>query len=185
MRQNMINTLSVERLMTQQPLNNPQCNCNQCISSAMFMGLESKSSWQVNIHPSTYIMKEDPIDEDEEDQHALTHAYVQVEELHNNIKKKKQARFDGIEIPFPCTENKSATPNQSSSSTPLHVTKVPPTTASSFMPKVASANTGPMPANKAPGMSPPQYKYQSPMDNPIVTQKLLERLLDIQVSVST
>ncbi|KAG6327643.1 hypothetical protein ID866_11445 [Astraeus odoratus] len=66
----------------------------------MFVGLESESSWQVNIHPSTYIMEEDPINEDEEDQHAFTHAYAQVEELHNNIKKKKQAHFDGVEIPF-------------------------------------------------------------------------------------
>ncbi|KAG6327710.1 hypothetical protein ID866_11379 [Astraeus odoratus] len=76
MRQNMINTLSIERPTTQQPLNNQQHNCNQCISSAMFVGLESKSSWQVDIHPSVYIMEEDPINEDEEDQHALTCTYV-------------------------------------------------------------------------------------------------------------
>ncbi|KAG6331365.1 hypothetical protein ID866_7724 [Astraeus odoratus] len=181
MRQNMINTFSIERLMTQQPPSNPQCNCNQCISSAMFVGLESKSSWQVNIHPSMYIMEEDPINEDEEDQHALAHAYVQVEELCNNIKKKKQACFDGVEIPSRCTENKGPTPNQSSSSAPLCITEVHPTTA----PKVSSTNTGPAPTNKAPSGSQPQYKYQSPMDDPTVAQKLLERSLDIQVSIST
>ncbi|KAG6328776.1 hypothetical protein ID866_10315 [Astraeus odoratus] len=99
MRQNMINTLSIERPTTQQPPSNPQCDCNQHISSAMFVGLESKSSWQVNIHPSAYITEEDPINEDEEDQHALTRAYAQVEELCNNIKKKKQAQFNCVEIP--------------------------------------------------------------------------------------
>ncbi|KAG6330341.1 hypothetical protein ID866_8746 [Astraeus odoratus] len=86
--------------MNQQPLNNPQHDCNQCISGAMFMGLESESSWQANIHPSAYITEEDPIDKDEEDQCTLAHAYVQVEELHNNIKKKKQACFNSVEIPF-------------------------------------------------------------------------------------
>ncbi|KAG6330071.1 hypothetical protein ID866_9019 [Astraeus odoratus] len=100
MRQNMINTLSIERLTTQQPPSNPQRNCNQHISSTMFVGLESESLWQVNIHPSAYIMEEDPINEDEGDQHGLACAYAQVEELHNNIKKKKQACFNSIEIPF-------------------------------------------------------------------------------------
>ncbi|KAG6328643.1 hypothetical protein ID866_10446, partial [Astraeus odoratus] len=94
----------------------------------MFMGLESKSSWQVDIHPSAYIMEEDPINEDEEDQHALTCAYMQVEELHNNIKKKKQACFNGVEIPSQRTENKGSAPNPSSSSAPSHATEVPLTT---------------------------------------------------------
>ncbi|KAG6330939.1 hypothetical protein ID866_8150 [Astraeus odoratus] len=66
----------------------------------MFVGLESESSWQINIHPSTYITEEDPINKDKEDQCTLTHAYAQAEELHNNIKKKKQACFNGVEIPF-------------------------------------------------------------------------------------
>ncbi|KAG6325987.1 hypothetical protein ID866_13102 [Astraeus odoratus] len=180
----MINTLSIERPTTQQPPNNQQCNCNQCISSAMFVGLESKSSWQVNIHPSTYIMEEDPINEDKEDQRALTYAYVQVEELCNNIKKKKQACFNGVEIPSQHTENKDSTPNPSSSSTPSCITEVPLTTAPSTTPKVSSPNAGPAPTNKAPGAAQPQYKYQSPMDDPTVAQKLLERLLDVQVSVS-
>ncbi|KAG6328612.1 hypothetical protein ID866_10477 [Astraeus odoratus] len=151
----------------------------------MFMGLEAESSWQVDIHPSTYITEEDPINKDEEDQHTLTHAYAQVEELCNNIKKKKQACFDRVEIPSWCTENKGSTPNPSSSSTPLHITEVPLTTAPSTTPKVSSPNIGPMPANKVLGTAQLQYKYQSPMDDLTVTQKLLERLLDVQVSVST
>ncbi|KAG6328395.1 hypothetical protein ID866_10694 [Astraeus odoratus] len=171
----MINTLSIERPTTQQPLNNQQHDCNQHISSTMFMGLESKSLWQVDIHPSTYIMEEDPINKDEEDQHALTHTYAQVEELRNNIKKKKQAHFNGVEIPSQCMENKGSAPNPSSSSAPSRITEVPLTTTPSTTPKVSSPNTGPMPANKAPGTAQPQYKYQSPMDNPTVAQKLLER----------
>ncbi|KAG6326992.1 hypothetical protein ID866_12096 [Astraeus odoratus] len=145
----------------------------------MFMGLESESLWQVDIHPSAYIMEEDPINKDKEDQHALAHAYAQVEELHNNIKKKKQACFDRVEIPSQCMENKGSTPNPSSSSAPSRITEAPSTT-----PKVSSPNTGPTPAYKALGAAQPQYKYQSPMDDPTVTQKLLEKLLDVQVSVS-
>ncbi|KAG6327726.1 hypothetical protein ID866_11362 [Astraeus odoratus] len=181
----MINTLSIERLTTQQPPNNQQHDCNQRISSAMFMGLESESSWQVDIHPSTYIMEEEPINEDEEDQRALTHTYVQVEELHNNIKKKKQAHFNGVEIPSWHMENKGSTPNSSSSSAPLRITEVPLTTTPSTTPKVSSPNTGPTPTYKVPGTAQLQYKYQSPMDDPTVAQKLLERLLDVQVSIFT
>ncbi|KAG6328381.1 hypothetical protein ID866_10709 [Astraeus odoratus] len=138
--------------MTQQPPSNPQHDCNQCISSAMFVGLESESSWQVDIHPSAYITEEDPINKDEEDQHTLAHAYVQVEELHNNIKKKQQAHFDRVEIPSQHMENKGSAPNPSSSSAPSCITEVPPTTAPSTTPKVSSPNTGPAPTNKALGI---------------------------------
>ncbi|KAG6328947.1 hypothetical protein ID866_10142 [Astraeus odoratus] len=128
-------------------------------------------------------MEEDPINKDEEDQCTLAHAYAQVEELHNNIKKKKQACFDRVEIPSQHMESKGST-NPSSPSAPSCITEVPPTTAPSTTPKVSSTNTGPTPANKAPGTSQQQYKYQSPMDDPTVAQKLLERLLDVQVSIS-
>ena len=37
--------------------------------------------------------------------------------------------------------------------------------------------------NKQTGASQQQFKYQSPMKNPAVSQRLLERLLDVQVTV--
>ncbi|KAG6331837.1 hypothetical protein ID866_7252 [Astraeus odoratus] len=167
MRQNMINTLSIERPTTQQSLNNQQHNCNQCISSAMFMGLESKSSWQVDIHPSTYIMEEDPINKDKEDQCALTCAYVQVEELHNNIKKKEQACFNRVEIPSQCMENKGSTPNPSSSSAPLHITEVPLTTTLSTTPKVSSPKSqDPHPPTRCQALHNHNISTKSPWTTP-------------------
>ena len=38
--------------------------------------------------------------------------------------------------------------------------------------------------NKQAGSSQQQFKYQSPMEDPVVAQRLLERLLDVQVTVS-
>ncbi|KAG6328599.1 hypothetical protein ID866_10490 [Astraeus odoratus] len=112
MRQNMINTLSIERPTTQQPPNNQQCDCNQHISSTMFMGLESKSLWQVDIHPSAYIMEEDPINKDKEDQHALAHTYAQVEELCNNIKKRNKHALTEWKSPPSTRKTKALPPTQ-------------------------------------------------------------------------
>lgn len=71
--------------------------------STMFFSNEEASEFQVNLHPSSYLIDEElENNADEEDQRALARAYVQVEELKNSIKKKKVARFDSIEILAHC-----------------------------------------------------------------------------------
>ena len=46
----------------------------------------------------------------------------------------------------------------------------------------STSTTGSTP-NKQAGASQQQFKYQSPMEDPVVAQRLLERLLDVQVTV--
>ncbi|KIK11572.1 hypothetical protein PISMIDRAFT_39468, partial [Pisolithus microcarpus 441] len=68
--------------------------------NTMFFGSEDLAEFQVEVHPSSYLVDQEIEDNaDEEDKRALARAYAQVEELKNAIKRKKPARFDGVEIP--------------------------------------------------------------------------------------
>ncbi|KIK24235.1 hypothetical protein PISMIDRAFT_36849, partial [Pisolithus microcarpus 441] len=68
--------------------------------NTMFFGSEDSAEFQVEVHPSSYLVDQEIEDNaDEEDKRALARAYAQVEELKNAIKRKKPARFDGVEIP--------------------------------------------------------------------------------------
>ncbi|KIN96871.1 hypothetical protein M404DRAFT_32835 [Pisolithus tinctorius Marx 270] len=63
----------------------------------MFFSNEESMEFQINLHPSSYLMDEElESNTDEEDQHTLARAYMQVEELKNNIKKKKVTHFNSV-----------------------------------------------------------------------------------------
>ncbi|KIK11564.1 hypothetical protein PISMIDRAFT_19415 [Pisolithus microcarpus 441] len=65
----------------------------------MFFGSGDSAEFQVEVHPSSYLMDQEIEDNaDEEDKCALARAYAQVVELKNAIKRKKPARFNGVEI---------------------------------------------------------------------------------------
>ncbi|KIO06239.1 hypothetical protein M404DRAFT_24969 [Pisolithus tinctorius Marx 270] len=67
--------------------------------SMMFFTNEESAEFQVKLHPSSYLINEElENNANEEDQRALARAYVQVEELKNNIKKKKAAHFNSVEF---------------------------------------------------------------------------------------
>ena len=153
----------------------------------MFFGVDTGSEWQVDIHPSSFMVDQQVSgDIDEEDRQALERAYAQLEAVHSTIKWKKQTRFDGVEIPA----NKGVTgptrpptpgaaPKASSSKLPegTHVESSQSTVGPSQKPSGSTSG-------KAPATSQPQFKYQSPMEDPAVAQRLLERLMDVQVTVS-
>ena len=154
----------------------------------MFLGVETGSKWQVDIHPSSFMVDQQVSgDLDEEDHQALKHAYAQLKAVHSMIKWKKQTRFNGVEVPA----NKSVT-GPPRPPTPATVSKA----SSSQLPEGAHAEgsqlatglpqkpAGPA-SGKVPAMSQPQFRYQSPMEDPAVAQRLLEQLTDVQVTVST
>ena len=171
------------------------------MANTMFFGLEPESEWQLDIHPSSYMIDEDSNgDIDEEDRQALARAYAQVEEVRSTIRKKKQVRFDGVEVPThrpaagPSKNATSTVPEPSASSSRTSQALQPEPEVSTVAPQQKSSGTNTSAStstsasasvpNKQPGAPQPQFKYQSPMEDPAVAQKLLERLLDVQVTVS-
>ncbi|KIM64385.1 hypothetical protein SCLCIDRAFT_23418 [Scleroderma citrinum Foug A] len=166
----------------------------------MFFGLEPESEWQLDIHPSSYMIDEGSgEDADEEDREALARAYAQVEEVRSAIRKKKQVHFDGVEVPvchptagslkgtMPAVSDASASSSWVSPpvpSEPAMPTPAPQQRQSGTAIGVTASTsmTGSTP-NKQAGASQQQFKYQSPMEDPAVAQRLLERLLDVQVTV--
>ncbi|KIN97275.1 hypothetical protein M404DRAFT_32495 [Pisolithus tinctorius Marx 270] len=93
------NLVSVQR-PSQQSTSSCRHETPPHLISTMFFSNEVVLEYQVDLHPSSYLVDEN-LEEDanEEDQRALARAYAQVEELKNAIKKKKTARFDGVEVP--------------------------------------------------------------------------------------
>ena len=154
----------------------------------MFFGVETGSEWQVDIHPLSFMVDQQVSgDIDEEDRQAFEHTYAQLEAVHSTIKQKKQTRFDGVEIPAnkgvtgpTCLPTPGAAPKASSSKL-LEGTHVESSQSTAGPSQKPSGST----SGKVPTTSQPQFKYQSPMEDPVMAQCLLEWLMDIQVTVST
>lgn len=88
MHQSMAASLTVERPVPQPATQGQRFDCDvpPHMANTMFFGLEPESEWQLDIHPSSYMIDEGSgEDTDEEDWEALTRAYAQVEEVHSAI----------------------------------------------------------------------------------------------------
>ena len=100
-----------------------ECDPPPHLTNSMFFGVETGSEWQVDIHPSSFMVDQQVSgDLDEKDRQALEHAYAQLEAVHSTIKQKKQTWFDGVEIPAnkgvtgpTCLPTPEAAPKASSS----------------------------------------------------------------------
>jgi len=202
-RQSMAASLTAERPAPQPPVQVQRFDRDPPphMANTMFFGLEPESEWQLDIHPSSYMVDEEASEDmDEEDRIALARAYAQVEEVRTAIRKKKQVRFDGVEIPArrpvagPSKGSSTAAPEASTQATQEAIPARPepaasssatgrkPTSTSASVP-INASSTG-TPTSKPSSPPQPQFQYQSPMEDPAVAQKLLERLLDVQVTVS-
>jgi hypothetical protein len=134
----------------------------------------------------------DNTDDDEAIIQALQQAQQALEQ-----KKKKQVRFDGVEMP-PMRKGKAldsilkhpdqvgaAKENQSSAAGPSapvpHVTISTPvitTTAARHIPTATVKNT------TAADTSGPQYQYSTPVEDPAIVLKVVNRALDVPVSIT-
>ncbi|KIO07244.1 hypothetical protein M404DRAFT_136304 [Pisolithus tinctorius Marx 270] len=135
--------------------------------STMFSSNEDVSEYQVDLHPSSYLVDENlEEDADEEDQRALARAYAQVEELKNAIKKKKTACFDSIEVPVH--------PNPASSS------EAPTAGKTLVAPNLTDPRKLKPSTNSA-----PQFRYQSSFDEAAATKRIVNQVLDAKMEIST
>ncbi|KAI6138988.1 hypothetical protein BKA82DRAFT_4365377 [Pisolithus tinctorius] len=143
----------------------------------MFFSNEDASEYQVDLHPSSYLVDENlEEDADKEDQHALARAYAQVEELKNAIKKKKSAHF-------PVSANAPVPPIQVSNSAPANPT------SSSEAPTAGKTPVAPnltdLQKLKPSTNSAPQFHYQSSFDEAVVTKRIVNQVLDTKMEIST
>ena len=157
------------------------------LTNSMFLDVETGSEWQVDIHPSSFMVDQQVSgDLDEEDCQALQCAYAKLKVAHSMIKQKKQTQFDRVEIPAnkgvtdpPCPPTPATVPKASSSQLLEGVCAKGSQSATGPPQKPSGASSG-----KAPAISQPQFKYQSLMEDPAVAQCLLEWLMDVQVIIS-
>ncbi|KIN95180.1 hypothetical protein M404DRAFT_34371 [Pisolithus tinctorius Marx 270] len=161
--------------------------------STMFFSNEDASEYQVDLHPSSYLVDENLEEEaDKEDQHALARAYAQVEELKNAIKKKMTAHFNGVEVPVHRQKPALAVPA-------LANTPVPPIPVSNSTPANPTSSSEPPTAGKSPVApnltdlwklkpstnSTPQFCYQSSFDEAAATKQIVNQVLDTKMEIST
>jgi hypothetical protein len=130
------------------------------------------------------------------DDEAIIQALQQAQQALEQ-KKKKQVRFDGVEMP-PMRKGKApdsilkhldqagaAKENQSSAASPSSPvscisisTPIITTTAARHIPTTAVKNTA------AANTSGPQYQYSTPVEDPAVVLKVVNRTLDVPISIT-
>ncbi|KIN99889.1 hypothetical protein M404DRAFT_29941 [Pisolithus tinctorius Marx 270] len=169
------NLVSIQR--PNQPSNSSRgCDTPPHLVSMMFFSNEETAEFQVDLHPSSYLINEElESNTDEEDQCALARAYMQVEELKNNIKKKKVTRFDSVDIPARHQPVDNSVPKD-----PIHVTEN--TAISKTL--VVSNPTDPR-KSKPTTIPAPQFRYQSSFDEAAATRRLVNQVLEAKMEIST
>ncbi|KIN99104.1 hypothetical protein M404DRAFT_30725 [Pisolithus tinctorius Marx 270] len=131
-------------------------------------------------------------DADKEDQHALARAYAQVEELKNAIKKKKTARFNGVEVlvhhqrlalAVPASANMPVPPIPVSNSAPANPTSSLEAPIAGKTPVAPNLTDlwKPQPSTN----SAPQFHYQSSFDEAAATKWIINQVLDTKMEIST
>ena len=93
------------------------------LTNFMFLGVETGSEWQVDIHPSSFMVDQQVSGNlDEEDHQALERAYAQLEVVHSIIKRK--SKHGSMEWRFQLTKVLQTLlvrlPQQQSQKHPLH-----------------------------------------------------------------
>ncbi|KIN93164.1 hypothetical protein M404DRAFT_36330 [Pisolithus tinctorius Marx 270] len=160
--------------------------------STMFFTNEESAEFQVDLHPSSYLIDEElESNANEEDQRALARAYAQVEELKNNI-KKKATRFDSVEILAHCQRNPATSPAPANASSaprpvvnsvpndPVHVTENPTVS------KTPAVSNPTDPRKSKPTTIPtPQFRYQSSFNEVAATRHLVNQVLEAKMEIST
>ncbi|KIK18723.1 hypothetical protein PISMIDRAFT_14158 [Pisolithus microcarpus 441] len=153
--------------------------------NTMFFSSEDSAEFQVEVHPSSYLVDQEIEDNaDEEDKHALARAYAQVKELKNAIKRKKPARFDGVEIPTHHPHN--APPSNPAPVNNTASTSKNPTLSNKNIANPPPRNNAANPSNSKPqSNSTPQFHYQSGFDKAATTKCLMSQVLGAKIEIST
>ena len=76
-----------------------ECDPPPHLTNSMFFGVETGSEWQVDIHPSSFMVDQQVSgDLDEKDRQALEHAYAQLEAV--PLRSSRKSKHGSMESRF-------------------------------------------------------------------------------------
>jgi hypothetical protein len=104
-------------------------------------------------------------------------------------KPKKKLRFDGVELPArknknPVKPTDAGTSGNTHSAPPVDTRKPTETSAPPTGPRNKTDLSRVLPNTPAPPQFQPQYRYQSPIEDPAIAKTVVNRALDIPISIS-